>query len=136
MEIIKNEENYNIADWWIKVVIENYANFEGRARHSEYWYFVLAQALLNLSALIVGAFVIEGLGIEGLITIFAGFYIIALVGLLIPTLVVSVRRLHDSGKSGWFYFISLIPFGSIILLVFLYRTVSPATINGDQIQKK
>ena len=62
MEFSKEEGNYNIIDWCKKVVLKNYANFEGRARRSEYWYFILAQFLLNFGILIFGSFIIGGLG--------------------------------------------------------------------------
>lgn len=44
----KHESNYNMIDWWKKVVLKNYANFNGRARGSEYWYFTLANILMIL----------------------------------------------------------------------------------------
>ena len=127
MEIIKDESNYNIIDWWKKVVIENYANFEGRARRSEYWYFVLAQFLLNIIAMFFGAFIVEGIGADGLISVFAGVYILALLALFIPSLAVGVRRLHDTGKSGWFYLLSLIPLGGIVLFVFFIQDSEPGS---------
>lgn len=73
MEIIKDESNYNVVDWWKKVVFENYANFKGRARRSEYWYFALGQLLLNLCVLILGTFVVGGLNLGNLAPIF-GFF--------------------------------------------------------------
>ena len=108
-----------MIEWYKKVVFENYANFKGRARRSEYWYFTLAQILILISLIVIGAllgsFFDNALG--GLITgyMIYSFYSLATI---IPTLAVVVRRLHDVGKSGWFYFIVLIPVvGAIWLLI-------------------
>lgn len=118
METIKKESEYNIIDWFKKVVFENYANFEGRARRSEYWYYTLANVLILLSILLVGTLIIGGLEIEALSPLIGGLYILVTLALIIPSLAVAVRRLHDTGKSGWLLLIGLIPFGGIVLLVF------------------
>lgn len=97
------EENFNMIDWFVKS-LKNYANFSGRARRKEYWYFVLGQLIISI---------ITGLLDE---TIFN----ISTLILFIPGLAVLVRRLHDINKSGWWILISLIPIiGSIILLIWL-----------------
>ena len=76
---------------------QNYANFSGRARRAEYWYFLLAHYIVLL---------ILGVAFAPL----AGIYYL---GALIPLIAVGVRRMHDTGKSGWFL---LIPFYNLILL--------------------
>ncbi|RRO25179.1 DUF805 domain-containing protein [Flavobacteriaceae bacterium 14752] len=105
-------------DWFKKVVLENYVNFEGRARRSEYWYYTLAQILLIISVLILGSIFIGAFELEMLTPIFGGLYVLLTFGLLLPSLGVAVRRLHDTGKSGWFILLGLVPFGGLILLVF------------------
>ena len=101
-----------------KSILKNYANFSGRARRAEFWYFTLASFLIYIIFAFLTA--ITGIANDGsplLAIIFAIFYL----SLIIPTLAVTVRRLHDINKSGWYYFISLIPLvGSIILLVWLF----------------
>lgn len=99
-----------IVDYWKKVVLENYAQFEGRARRSEYWWFVLANFCI--------AFVLYLLGeAMSLFTVVAALYSLAV---LIPGIAVAIRRLHDTGKSGWMLLIGLVPFvGAIILIVFM-----------------
>lgn len=103
-------------------VLSNYAKFSGRASRSEFWYWFLA---MNLALLAV-AVVVGGVG--GLIAETpegASFAVLGVVGLLalgvlLPNLAVGVRRLHDTGKPGGFWFLSLIPYvGGIILLVLL-----------------
>ncbi|KAF2507474.1 DUF805 domain-containing protein [Flavobacterium foetidum] len=110
-----------MVEYYKKVVFENYANFKGRARRSEYWYFILAQFVIMISIFIVAAIIGAVLGdvLSGvLIGNFA--YMLYCLATILPALGVVVRRLHDVGKSGWFYFISLIPFiGGIWLLVLL-----------------
>jgi uncharacterized membrane protein YhaH (DUF805 family) len=109
-----------MIDWWKKVVFKNYANFQGRARRSEYWYYALfnvililplyVTAMIGLVSEITALSIIGGLG-----------YIVILLGTFIPSLAAVVRRLHDVGRSGWYYFIALIPIaGPIILLVWLF----------------
>jgi len=104
-------------NYYLKV-IQNYANFSGRARRSEYWYFTLFNLFAIISTAILdrlfGTTFDMGFGPSpyGYITILYYFFI------LIPSLAVFVRRLHDVGKSGWFILISLIPLiGAIWLLV-------------------
>lgn len=114
-----------MIDWYKKVVFENYANFKGRARRSEYWYYVLTNFLIQLPLLIL-FFVFSANENVGVGLIFYGLMILYSLAVLIPSLAVAVRRLHDVGKSGWFYFICLIPIiGSIWLLVLFFT-------EGDQ----
>ncbi|AWH84605.1 DUF805 domain-containing protein [Flavobacterium album] len=98
-------------EWYLKVVRDNYANFSGRARRSEYWYFILFN-LIFLIALYVLAMLIGTIGMA-----LYGIYALAT---FVPGLAVAVRRLHDINKSGWYYFVVLIPIvGGIWLLVLL-----------------
>ncbi|MEZ0129995.1 DUF805 domain-containing protein [Flavobacterium sp. LBUM151] len=110
-----------MIEWYKKVVFENYANFNGRARRSEYWYFTLVQFLILISFVILGA-IIGSFFDNALGGLFVGYIVFALYSFatFLPTLAVVVRRLHDVGKSGWFYFIALVPFiGGIWLLVLI-----------------
>ncbi|WP_058831172.1 DUF805 domain-containing protein [Paenibacillus polymyxa] len=93
--------------WYLKV-LQNYVGFQGRARRTEYWMFVLFSVI---ACFIVG--LIDGL--LGLTPILTLIYSLAV---LLPSLAVLARRLHDTGKSGWWILIALVPFGGIVLLVF------------------
>ncbi len=96
-------------EWYLKV-LKNYVGFQGRARRTEYWMFVL----FNFIIAIVLALVEMLLGIGNFLS-----YLYSL-AILIPSLAVVFRRLHDTGKSGLWILISLIPVaGAIILLVFM-----------------
>ncbi|WP_394233475.1 DUF805 domain-containing protein [Niallia oryzisoli] len=94
--------------WYIKV-LKNYVGFQGRATRQEYWMFIL----MNFIAACILSIVELVLGIPGVLT---GIYGLAV---FLPSLAVLVRRLHDIGKSGWWFLISFIPFiGTIVLIVF------------------
>ena len=96
--------------------------FGGRARRKEYWYFVLfnilISILLGIIDVVTGSFSPEaGLGL------LSGLYTL---GILIPGIAVSVRRLHDSGRTAWWLLIGLVPFvGPIVLLVFMVQDSLP-----------
>ncbi len=103
--------------------LKKYAVFEGRARRSEYWLFVLFQFIVLIGAIIIGVVLDKAIGggdsqvgPYGMFTVL--LYMVVVLGLFIPSLAVAVRRLHDSDKSGWLYLIAFIPFGGIVLLVF------------------
>ncbi len=107
---------------WYLEVLKKYAVFSGRARRKEYWYF----SLFNLLITIVLA-VIDGMTgtliAEANIGLLGGIYALAI---LIPFLAVSVRRLHDTDRSGWWLLIALIPLiGAIVILVFMVQDSKP-----------
>ena len=88
---------------------KKYADFSGRSRRSEYWYFTL----FNVLATIAAAFLDAAIGFP---IFYIGYALIA----FIPALAVLARRLHDTNRSGWWFLIALIPLvGAIVLLVFL-----------------
>ncbi|MEP1489780.1 MAG: DUF805 domain-containing protein [Algibacter sp.] len=91
--------------WYLKVVRDNYANFQGRARRQEYWMFNLFQLIFVYG----GMAILGGIGYAIDIPFLVFIIYIYILATLIPSIAVSVRRLHDVGKSGWFLLISLIP---------------------------
>ncbi|MCL4158565.1 UNVERIFIED_CONTAM: hypothetical protein GTU68_032230 [Idotea baltica] len=96
-------------DWYLKV-LKQYADFRGRARRKEYWMFTL----IHLCIFFVLAFLTVFLtnDFNGII----GIYFIAT---FIPFLAVTARRLHDIGKSGWWYLINFVPYiGGFVILIF------------------
>lgn len=105
-------------EWYLKVVRDNYANFEGRARRQEYWMFVLFNFIFIIAIALVSGVLSSLLDTPG----FMLLYIIYVLAVFIPSLAVAVRRLHDVGKSGWFYLISLIPLIGGIWLLILFAT--------------
>ena len=89
-----------IMNYYLKV-LKNYATFSGRARRSEYWYFALFNVII--------AFVLAFVGLLMGTTVLSNIYSLAI---LVPSIAVGVRRMHDVGKSGWFL---LIPIYNLIL---------------------
>ena len=103
--------------WYKKVVFENYANFSGRARRSEYWFFVLFNMIFAICAMVLDNLL--GLNFDPIP--YGWFYISYVLAVFIPGLAVAVRRLHDVNKSGWFFFIVLVRIiGSIWFLVLFF----------------
>ena len=94
----------------VKVCLDKYATMQGRAPRSEYWWFVFFNWLVFIVVAVI--FGLIGLAINGyegaIITICVGYPLVCL-ALLIPNICVIVRRLHDTGHSGFWYFITLIP---------------------------
>jgi uncharacterized membrane protein YhaH (DUF805 family) len=88
-------------NWYLKV-LQNYIGFEGRARRSEYWYFMLFNIIISIALSILGQKV-PALAIVG--TLYS-------LGVLLPNIAVAIRRMHDVGKSGWY---CLIPLYNLIL---------------------
>ena len=101
---------------WYFVALKKYAEFNGRARRREYWWFTLVNVIIVILLSVVGRIT------------HIGPWLSALYGLaiLIPGLAVGVRRLHDTNRSGWWLLIALVPFvGAIILLVFVLLDSQP-----------
>ncbi|MER5640908.1 DUF805 domain-containing protein [Kitasatospora sp. NPDC002227] len=95
-------------DWYL-AVLKNYAGFGGRARRKEYWMF----QLFNIIAVIVLEIADRLLSTNGVLTL------IYLLAVLVPSIALVVRRLHDTGRSGWWVLIGVVPFvGGLVLLVF------------------
>mgnify|MGYP001467272326 CR=1 FL=1 len=109
-------------EWYLKVMRDNYANFSGRARRKEYWMFALFQAIVMIVLMILDNVLGLGFDIGGIPLGYGVLYTIGALAHFIPGLAVVVRRLHDVGKSGWFYLIALIPFIGIIWLLVLMCT--------------
>ena len=101
---------------WYLEVLKKYAVFSGRARRKEYWMFILFNIIITVVLALIdyltGTFSPRaGVGLLG------GLYALAV---LIPSLAVTVRRLHDTDRTGWWILIGLIPvIGGIVLLIFM-----------------
>jgi uncharacterized membrane protein YhaH (DUF805 family) len=105
-------------NYFLDVIKNHYVDFKGRARRKEYWMYTLFNflAILIFYALFFAAAYSQQ---QTLMYIISGILWLYCLGLILPSLGVAIRRLHDIGKSGWWLFVSLIPaVGGIILLVF------------------
>lgn len=106
----------------VRSALSQYATFSGRARRSAYWWFFLFLFLVYVVASILDAILGTTWGYGGGV-----IYTLAWLALLLPSLAVLVRRLHDTGRTGWWVLIGLIPLvGAIILLVFCVQDGDPA----------
>ncbi|AKJ43673.1 DUF805 domain-containing protein [Pragia fontium] len=112
---------------WYKKCFTQYADFSGRARRKEYWMFTLFNLLAIIVLAIVGSILDSVFGSNGAVT--GILLIVYSLAIIIPSLSVTVRRLHDTDKTGWWYLLVFIPFGSLVLLVFtiLEGTAGPNT---------
>ena len=97
------------------MLTQKYAAFQGRAGRKEYWYFTLIFALIWIALVIVDAAtgtLDEALGMG----VLSGFWMLAC---LVPNVAVAVRRLHDTGRTGWWFLLTLVPLvGPIVVIVF------------------
>lgn len=110
-------------EWYLKCLKEKYANFDGRARRTEYWMYTLFN-LIVLTVLYVLMFVFLSFSstLGMIVSLLVLVYVLAT---LIPTIAVGVRRLHDTNKSGWFLLLALIPVGNIVVLIFMCLDSTP-----------
>jgi len=109
----------------VKVCFNKYAEFSGRARRSEFWFFYLFTVLVSFGFSILTAFdVVSGLP---LFTVLGG---LASLGLILPSISVTIRRLHDTGKSGWhFVFWYILPW--VLFIPLVIASVVGAMFAGD-----
>jgi uncharacterized membrane protein YhaH (DUF805 family) len=105
---------------WYTDVLKRYVDFSGRARRQEFWMFTLINVIIFAVLYVIDLII----GTNGVL---AGLYAL---GTLLPSLGVTWRRLHDTNRSGGWYFISFVPcVGGIILIVFL---ATEGTVGDNQ----
>ena len=106
-------------------IVKKYCDFEGRASRSEFWWYMLGYIIVSYAwsfiiGLITGASVMAGMDGEFHFSALQLLSYVPAIALLLPTLGVSVRRLHDIGKSGWWYLISFICCIGTLVLIYFY----------------
>jgi len=108
--------------WFLEALTAKYATFDGRARRKEYWYFVLFYCLALVALVIVDG-IIGTLEEEAGAGLLSGLFVLVT---FVPTLAVTVRRLHDTNRRGWWILINIIPvIGEIVLLIFTVQDSQP-----------
>jgi uncharacterized membrane protein YhaH (DUF805 family) len=120
--VLRSQEDERMS--WFVEALKKYAVFSGRSRRKEYWFFVLFVVIISIVLNIIdglfGAYD-RSMGAGLLSTIFS-------LAILIPSIAVSVRRLHDIDRTGWWVLIALVPLvGWIVLLVFHVQDSTPGT---------
>ena len=110
-------------DWYLDVLKNKYATFSGRAHRKEYWMFLLINLVVSVALALIDSLI--GSVSESGMGLLSSVYSI---GVLIPSLALSVRRLHDIGRTGWWVLISIIPvIGAVVLLVFMLLDSEPGS---------
>ncbi len=112
----------------VKTCLNKYADFSGRARRSEYWYFFLFLVIVDTVASILDSALFGDL---------SALYLIATLALIVPSIAAGVRRLHDTNRSGWWLLLGFIPvIGAIVLIVFFCQrgTAGPNQFGPDPLQ--
>jgi uncharacterized membrane protein YhaH (DUF805 family) len=110
---------------WYLLALKKYAVFSGRSRRKEYWFFVLFSIIISILLGVIDAMI--GTQTATGVGILSAIYMLAL---LIPSIAVSVRRLHDINRTGWWVLIGFIPLiGTIVLIIFALLPGTPG--NND-----
>lgn len=112
----KHEEQYNPIDWFVKC-IKKYVAFDGRARRKEFWFFMLVCIGISIIARVLDSILHTGKIIDSLQGLI----------LLLPSIAVGARRLHDIGRSGWWQLIAFTGIGIILLIVWWASDTKPET---------
>ena len=110
-------------DWYRDILLRHYADFDGRARRKEYWMFVLVNVGVYVGLLAVAGVlssIWRPLGAIGWLA-----YVAFALAVMVPSIAIGVRRLHDTGRTGWLMLLGLIPFAGLVLLYFM-------VIEGDR----
>lgn len=109
-----------LVEAWKNVVLKNYTNFEGRANRAEFWWFVLAHLIVSV--------VLYALGQAS--SMLGVFYAIYSLAVLLPSIAVAMRRLHDTNKSGWLLLLVFVPIVGAIILIVFYATQGDEQANN------
>ena len=108
---------------WFLMALKNYVGFSGRSRRSEYWYFTLFYLVIAIVLSVLDGILFGG-SVDGKGTpVLSGLFMLAM---LLPSIAVGIRRLHDTDRSGWWLLIGLVPLvGFIVLIVFFVQDSKP-----------
>ena len=101
-------------NWFVDALKNKYATFTGRARRTEYWMFVLFSIIFAIVASIIDAIITGGL-----------LGVVYTLAVIIPSIAVAVRRLHDTNRSGWWMLLGLVPLVGLVLIYFLVLDSQP-----------
>ena len=110
----KAEEQFNMLDWFVKC-LKNYVTFDGRARRKEFWFFMLVSFILGIIVQIIDAILGTDKILNGVLNL----------ALFLPSLAVGARRLHDTGRSGWWQLLVLTIIGIIPLIIWWASDTKP-----------
>lgn len=106
------------------IPLTRYAQFNGRASRSEFWWFQLFIVIVSIPLYIL-SFYAGYTGSQGLALVSTGLSVMLWLAIIVPLIAVTVRRLHDTDRSGWWYLLLLVPFAGLIVLVFMLLPSTP-----------
>ena len=110
----------------VRTCWKKYGDFDGRAVRSEFWWWVLFMVLVQFAAAIVLTIVLiifQNLGFLQWLSVL--IFMVIVLAFILPSIAVSVRRLHDRDLSGWFYLLGFVPFGGLVLFIFYVLPGTP-----------
>ncbi|MCU1054800.1 DUF805 domain-containing protein [Stenotrophomonas maltophilia group sp. RY12688] len=110
------------------VPLTRYAQFTGRASRSEFWWFQLFIMIVSLPLYLL-SFYAGYSGSQGLALVVTGLGVVMCLAFVLPSIAATIRRLHDTDRSGWWLLLGFVPFVSLVLLVFL---LLPGTPGGNR----
>lgn len=110
------------------IPLKRYAQFSGRASRSEFWWFQLFIVIVSIPLYIV-SFYAGYSGSQGLILASSGLSLAMWLAFALPSIAATIRRLHDTDRSGWWLLLAMVPFAGLVLLVFL---LLPSTPGGNR----
>jgi uncharacterized membrane protein YhaH (DUF805 family) len=116
----------------VRTCWKKYGDFDGRAVRSEFWWWVLFLALVQFAAAIVLTIVLiifQNVGFLQWLSVL--IFMVILLAFILPSIAVSVRRLHDRDLSGWWYLLVFVPIGSVVLFVFYVLPGTPGPNRYD-----
>ena len=116
----------------VRTCWKKYGDFDGRAVRSEFWWWVLFMVLVQFAAAIVLTIVLiifQNLGFLQWLSVL--IFMVIVLAFILPSIAVSVRRLHDRDPSGWFYLLGYVPFGGLVLFIFYVLPGTPGPNRYD-----
>jgi len=116
----------------VRTCWKKYGDFDGRAARSEFWWWVVFVALVQFAAAIVLTIILiifQNVGFLQWLSVL--IFMVIVLAFILPSIAVSVRRLHDRDLSGWFYLLSFVPFGGLVLFIFYVLPGTPGPNRYD-----
>ncbi|MCE5288035.1 MAG: DUF805 domain-containing protein [Nocardiaceae bacterium] len=113
-------------------MFQKYARFDGRASRGEYWWAALGLFVVFMVPyiLLIAAASADSSALAGLIGL---VLLVVVLAIIVPSIALAVRRLHDGGFSGWLYLLNIVPFGGIVVLVLLCLPSKPEGVKYDRV---
>ncbi|PTA73174.1 MULTISPECIES: DUF805 domain-containing protein [unclassified Stenotrophomonas] len=106
------------------IPLKRFTQFNGRASRGEFWWFQLFIVIISIPSYIL-SFIAGYTGSQSLALVSTGLSLVTWLAVIVPMIAVTVRRLHDTDRSGWWYLLALVPFAGLAVLVFMLLPGTP-----------